>query len=306
MSQPSATDKYVFVANTTLNSVTKINVSTLNSELQITPDGMFAFIRTENTDYLYIIDMEQERVIDVLEGNKPTFFGIFPDGSRALLLNSGDNTLFLLRIDYTTGRVYKTEIGAGISVDSAEISMFDACETINICINPGVPYNIYQVILYSSTATDNRILYLNIDEPAGVISRVTYGYLPGPVQSDGISQYQPLKVVITHRGKTKKPYPVTLIDLYEENVNTIYLDALPTSLIITNPINGALYAFMSLRDSNKIVYYDLISNTYGHINVSSVPITQGTMENTLYILHDQPSGTITFLNLETFEKTVLR
>ncbi len=276
------------------------------AQIEITPNGRFAFIRTQNTNYLYVIDMEQVRVIDVIEGNKPTFFGIFPDGSRALLVNSGNNTLFLLRIDYTSGRVYRTEISAGMTVDSAVISAFDACRTIYLCINPDSPYMVYQAVLYSTTGVDKKILYLYLDEPTGVISKIVYGYLPAPVQSAGISPYQPLRILLTHRGITRKPYPVSIIDIIEENVNTFYLDAIPESLIITAPVNGALYAFMTLRDSDKVAYYDLMSDFSSYINVSSVPLSAGTMDNILFVLHDQPLGTITFLNLENFEKREVR
>jgi hypothetical protein len=276
------------------------------SQIEITPDGRFAFIRTQNADYLYVIDLEQERVIDVIEGNKPTFFGIFPDGSRALLVNSGNNEIFLLRIDYNTGRIYRTEISAGISVDSAQISMFDACKTIYLCINPDAPYNVYQAILYSTSANDKKIIYLYLDEPAGIISKTIYGYLAAPVQSVGLSPYAPLKVILTHRGTNIKPYPLSIIDLLEENVNTIYLDAPPSSLMLTGSINGAVYAIMTLQYTNKIAYYDLLSDKYGYSDVSQAPLSAGMMENIVYILHNQPLGTITFFNLETFEKTEIR
>ncbi len=276
------------------------------AQIEITPNGRFAFIRTQNVDYLYVIDLDQVRVIDVLEGNKPSFFGIFPDGSRALMVNSGNNTIFLLRIDYTSGRVYRTEISAGIALDSAQISAFDACRTIYTCNTPDIPHMIYQAVIYSTTGIDKSILYLYFDEPSGVVSKVIYGYLPAPVQSAGISPYQPLKILLTHRGITKKPYPVSIIDIIEENVNTIYLDAMPTSLIITAQINGALYALMTLKDSSKIAYYDLISNSSSYVNVSSVPVTAGTMEDMLFILHEQPLGTITFLNLQNFEKREIK
>lgn len=277
------------------------------AQIEITPDGRFAFIRTQNTDYLYVIDMDQVRVIDVIEGNKPTFFGVFPDGSRALMVNSGNNTIFLLRLDYNSGRVYKTDINAGLAIDSAQISAFDACNTIYYeCINPAVPHMIYQAILYSITGADKKILYLYLDEPSGVISKVVYGYLPAPVQSVGITPFLPLKILVTHRGISRKPYPISIIDLFEENVNTIYLDAMPTSLILTEPINGSLYAFMTLRDSNKIAYYEFLSDNLDYKDISAVPVSAGLMQDNLYILHDQPLGTITFLNLNNFETTEVK
>jgi hypothetical protein len=63
---------------------------------------------------------------------------------------------------------------------------------------------------------------------------------------------------------------------------------------------------MTLQYTNKIAYYDLLSDKYGYSDVSQAPLSAGMMENIVYILHNQPLGTITFFNLETFEKTEIR
>lgn len=65
LSQPSATDIYVFVANTTLNSVTKINVNTL-------------------------------RIDSIPVGSKPTIIHTTPDNKKAIVLNSGDYTVSIV------------------------------------------------------------------------------------------------------------------------------------------------------------------------------------------------------------------
>ncbi len=65
LSQPSATDTYVFVANTTLNSVTKINVNTL-------------------------------RIDSIQVGERPTIVLTTPDNQRAIVLNSGDYTVSII------------------------------------------------------------------------------------------------------------------------------------------------------------------------------------------------------------------
>ncbi len=65
LSQPSATDTYVFVANTTLNSVTKINVNTL-------------------------------QIDSIPVGKRPTIVLTTPDNQRAIVLNSGEYTVSIV------------------------------------------------------------------------------------------------------------------------------------------------------------------------------------------------------------------
>lgn len=65
LSQPSATDTYLFVANTTLNSVTKINVNTL-------------------------------QIDSIKVGEKPTVVQTTPDNKKAIVLNSGDYTVSII------------------------------------------------------------------------------------------------------------------------------------------------------------------------------------------------------------------
>lgn len=141
----------------------------------------------------------------------------------------------------------------------------------------------------------------------GIITKTTYGYLPAPVESVGISAEVPTKVLITHRaGAATKSYPVSIIDLEEEIVNPIYLDAPPTSLIITPAVNGSVYAFMTLKNTRRISYYNLSTGDTDGIKIGAVPFTAGLMKDMLFILHDQPLGTITFLNLENFEITEIK
>ncbi len=56
---------------------------------------------------------------------------------------------------------------------------------------------------------------------------------------------------------------------------------------------------MTLTSNNELVYYDLVSGATGRIGLPALPDTLGLTGNTLFVLHDQPLGFITLIDINT-------
>jgi len=265
------------------------------SRIDITPDGRLAFILTQNSNYLYVIDISQARVVDVIEGNNPTYFSLFPDGSMGLMVNSGDNSVTLLRIDYATGRVYPDRIKMDIKVNSAEISQTNDFAQ---CLVPPCPET-YYAILYSTTGAENNVELLLIFN--NMYQKTVYGYLPAPVQGAVISPSAPEKILLIHRDVYGGAQPLSIINILDETVNMLYLDASPTSVSLA----GA-YAFLTLKDSNKLVFYNLKTDESNYLKLSALPAVAGLGGKYLFVLHDQPIGLLTFIDTVDFHVTEIK
>jgi DNA-binding beta-propeller fold protein YncE len=135
LSQPSATDIYVFVANTTLNSVTKINVNTL-------------------------------RIDSIPVGLKPTIVRTTPDNKKAIVLNSGDYTVSIVDANtdsVTTLPVIKYANNLSLSPTGKHAVVFydPALESGSLEIDPTRTFNEISIIdIAAKTSTKIAVDFL--------------------------------------------------------------------------------------------------------------------------------------------------
>jgi hypothetical protein len=131
--------------------------------------------------------------------------------------------------------------------------------------------------------------------------KTVYGYLPAPVQGAVISPSAPEKILLIHRDVYGGAQPLSIINILDETVNMLYLDASPTSVSLA----GA-YAFLTLKDSNKLVFYNLKTDESNYLKLSALPAVAGLGGKYLFVLHDQPIGLLTFIDTVDFHVTEVK
>ncbi|MCL4479223.1 MAG: hypothetical protein M1381_09035 [Deltaproteobacteria bacterium] len=262
-------------------------------QVVVTPQGDMALVRSEAQNSVYVINLLTPSISNVLTENQPTQISMFPDGNMAMIMNAGSESIGVLGIDHNALTIYEQSVNISTQADTiaTAFSCTGACSSSTA---------VYSALAYSPTSSATAITYLRVQN--GIISATVFGDLSAPVNSIIFVPDSPSKALIIHNNPNSpaSAYAMSLIDVDAQRVNPFFIQGAPSSILFAKQQDGDELVFMTLTLNNELVYYDLVSGATGRIELPASPDTLGLTGNTLFVLHDQPLGFITLIDINTF------
>ncbi len=252
------------------------------SLIKTSPDGSRVYVAVANENDVYVIDLDNvifETLIPA--GFTPTDIQVTPDGAWTVVAGGSS------QVTYFDNEVFEPEqINVGTAVDT--IVMNDD-ESNPYCFLYGTNpvHNDFAMVTFGvdgvdeeTFVTEDSVVRIDLD-PSGqtaVIFHGDSGYGNGRLSMFNIEQRLPSMILLE-----SPPYDMTF---------------LPASSTFDDETIG--YVMVVLKDSNTLVRYSLDTYEAVVIGVASAPESVGALHQsdlgTIYVVHDEPLGLMTFLN----------
>ena len=254
-------------------------------ELEVAPDGSYAFVRQYGASEIVVVDLESQQVERVPVGYNPTDLDITPDGTQAVVVSRGDSELWLL----------------------STADPFAAAEVVNL--PPGFVLGSLNMlpdgtggILYTTALLQDR--YATWDVASG---DVTLRSLVKPVDTLSISPTgQTLLVFHTEDdvegadpdGSFYGEWALSMIDLGDFRANPLTLESEP--LEYANSLDGA-HGYFVQDGVESLVRLDYDTLLYDEIELKSQPEHVGVLPDTSYawVSQQHDLGRISFYDATT-------
>lgn len=254
-------------------------------EVELAPDGGYAFVRQFGTDTILVVDLATFAVEPVPVGANPTDLDISPDGRQVAVVSRGAQELWLLDATNPFGGADRVEMP-----------------------------NAYGSVLYAG-AGEKAVLYTNATllDTFGVWDTVEGTVeergLVKPVQSMGIDPTGGSMLVFHTRedaadADTTSPFygewALTLVDLSDFRQNPLLLPAEPTSYAVTDDGNYGFFIMEEQKWLETLVFGTLL---YEEVPLPSVPVHLGVLPGTdmAYASQEHDLGRISFYDASTDE-----
>jgi len=253
-------------------------------EVEIAPDGSYAFVRQFESDEICVLDLVTGEVSRVPVGYNPTDLDITPDGSRAVVVSRGAQELWLL----STADPFA----------AAEVVPLPSEYVLgSLLLTPDGSRG----ILYTTAVLQDR--YATWDLATGEI--VVRG-LEKPVKSVSVSPTGESLLVFHTRedaagADTSSPYygkwAMTLLDLDDFRSNPMELPAEPTAYAHAD---DGEHGFFIMEGQPELVVLDYGRLLSQDILLKSTPVHVGALPETsfAYASQEHELGRISFYDTE--------
>jgi hypothetical protein len=252
-------------------------------EVELTPDGHYAFIRQYGADEIVLVDLITELVYGLPVASNPTDLDISPDGSSAVIVDRGSQQLFI----YPTT---EPENAIPVIIDLPETELLGSIQFS--------PDN-YQAILYTTVSDISHYTTWDLTEPDPELA-MTVRPLVKPIQQLSVTPTGQSLMVLHDNGSSldSNPaydgkYAITLIDLYDFLDNPMILPAEPTAF--ANSLSGEVgYVIMEGVPQLTLLAYDALMHL--DIELKSNPVHVGILPDTnyAYVNQEHDLGRLTF------------
>ncbi len=252
-------------------------------ELEITPDGAYAFIRQFNTADIKLVDLSSDEVTALPVAVNPTDLDLSPDGSEAVVVDRGAGQLW----------IYPTT-----NPESAIAEVIDLPENELIGSMQFSPDS-SKAILYTTAASVSHYTTWDLDEPDSAES-LTVRPLVKPVKSVSITPNGGGLVVFhsDDSGEDSDPayagkHALTLIDLDDFLDNPMILPGEPTAYAASSSGDVGYYIMDGEKTLTMVIFDALL---HQDIPLKSTPVHVGVLPDThyAYVNQEHDLGRLTF------------
>ena len=254
-------------------------------EIEIAPDGSYAFVRQFGADEIAILDLVSFDVDRVEVGYNPTDLDITPDGSHAVVVSRGDQELWLLDTSDPWAPAEVVPLPSDYVLGSLLISPDGGTG-----------------VLYTTATLQDR--YATWDVASG---EVTVRGLVKPVQTVSVSPTgESLLVFHTQEdaegADETSPYfgqwALTLLDMDDFRSNPMKLAAEPKAYAHAD---DGEHGFFIMEGENHLVVLDYGTLLPEDIELKSEPVHVGTLPTTTYAYASQEHelGRISFYDSDS-------
>ena len=252
-------------------------------ELEITPNGAYAFIRQFGTTEIKLVDLTSEEVTDLPVENNPTDLDLSPDGSLAVVVDRGAGKLFLFPTDDP-----ETAIAEEILLPEDELIG-------SMQFSPDGS----KAILYTTAAAVSHYTTWDLDA-ADLDDAMTVRPLVKPVKSVRITPNGGGLVVFhsDESGTDSDPafagkHALTLIDLDNFLDNPMILPGEPTAYANASSGDVGFYIMEGHKTMTMVIFDSLL---HQDIPLKSPPVHVGVLPDThyAYVNQEHDLGRLTF------------
>ena len=272
---------------TPTRSIVEISDDLLNppraEEVEVTPNGDYAFIRQYDTDEIVLVDLMSEMVYGLPVANNPTDLDLTPDGNHAVIVDRGSQQLFI----YPT---HEPELSVAEVIDLPESELLGSIQFS--------PDNT-QAILYTTVSDISHYTTWDMTEPDPEYA-MTVRPLVKPIESLAVTPTGDSLMVIHSDSSSADSDPafdgehaLTLIDLHDFLDNPMILPGEPTAF--ANSLSGEVgYVIMEGIPQLTLLAYDALMHL--DVELKSNPVHVGILPDTNYAFVNQEHdlGRLTF------------
>lgn len=247
-------------------------------EVELSPDGTFAFVRQFGADEILVVDLATYVVTPVPVGANPTDLDLSPDGSQLAVVSRGDSELWLLE--------------AADPFNHATVVPMESPYGSVLFAGDGA-----QAVLYTNASLIDSFAVW--DTATDVI---TEHDLVKPVQSMGVSPTGGSLLVFHTEEDAVDANPadpfygewaITLIDLVDFRQNPLLLPAEPTSYAVSDDGHYGFFTMEGERYLETLLFDDLL---YEEVTLPTDPVYLGVLPETdiAYASQEHDLGRISF------------
>ncbi len=253
-------------------------------ELEIAPDGSYAFVRQYGASEIVVIDLTTYDVDRVPVGYNPTDLDITPDGSKAVVVSRGDSELWLLDTSDPFGIPEVVELPTSFVLGSLNL-LPDGSG--GVLYTTAVLQDRYATWEVSSGDVDVRSLVKPVDTLS--ISPTGETLLVFHTQED-VEDADP-------EGTFYDRWALSMIDLDDFRSNPLTLESEP--LEYANSLDGA-HGYFVQDGVNSMVRLDYDTLLYEEIDLKSQPEHVGVLPDTSYawVSQEHDLGRISFYDAD--------
>jgi len=255
-------------------------------EVEITPDGAYAFIRQYDQPDIVLVDLANNEWVDSLPvQSNPTDLDITPDGSQAVIVDRGAQKLF----------IYPTINPEGSSPEIIDLPETELLGSITIAPDSE------QAILFTTASNISHYTTWDLTEPDPTEALRTRP-LVAPIRDIAITPTGNSLLVIhkTEAGVDSDPgyegkNVISLIDMNDYLDNPMILPAEPTTF--ANSSSGEVgYIIMENQPLLTVLAYDQL--LHWDVPLKSMPVHVGVLPDTnyAYINQEHDLGRLTFFD----------
>jgi len=261
------------------------------SELELTPDGGFAFVLLKDMDVLVAVDLVAKVKSEIPVGPNATDLEVYPDSSNAMIINKGNNSITIVELPTLVTSTLST---SGIEFGQAEISP-DTSYAMLFTNSPSTPAGgefIHLMKLSDNSITTypvikgvDAIIMSPVNEVSGHVTAFIVHKGPGGTSTDPVKQF-----FYNH-------YAITAFNLNTKLSNPVALESKPEGFAFS--ADGA-FGFSILPGASALLGIDLATQVSEGINLPSKPLSIGVMpgSHTAYIGADHPLGRIILVDAD--------
>ena len=234
----------------------------LAEEVEVAPDGSYAFVRQFGAEEILVVDLVSELVTAVPVGSNPTDLDLSPDGTEAIIVSRGSHEVYVL------------DVADPVAIPPEIIDLPEEYSFGSVLFDPtGEKAMIYT----TATALDRYATWdRNTDE-------VTVRSLVKPVAGMAITPTGNSMLVFHNKtdvegADTSSPFynewALTMVDLDDFRTNPLLLPAEPTGY--ANSTNGQFgYFIMENQPYLEVLRYDTL--LYDQVVLKSDPVYVGVL-----------------------------
>ena len=254
-------------------------------EVELTPDGTFAFVRQYGTDEIIVVDLISREASAVQVGANPTDLDLSPDGGQAAIVTRGSEELWLL--------------DAEDPFAPAEVISLPEDELLgSLLFSPDGQ----QGILYTTASLTNHYAVWDLAS-----DDVEVHALVKPIQSMAISPTS-TSLLVFHTLEDADDasssdlyygeHAISLIDLDDFRSNAIGIEGEP--IAFANTDDGS-HGFFIMDGLEQLMVLDYNSLLYEPVDLKSTPVHVGALPNTNYawVNQEHDMGRLSFFDAET-------
>ncbi len=255
-------------------------------EVELTPDGAYAFIRQFNQPEIVLVDLATSEWVDSLPvADNPTDLDITPDGLEAVIVDRGAQKLF----------IYPTLNPAGSVAEVIDLPETELLGSVTFAPDSE------KAVLFTTAANISHYTTWDLTEPDPAEALKTRP-LVAPIQDVAITPTGNSLLVIhkTESGVDSDPgyenkNTISLIDLHDFLDNPLILPGKPTAF--ANSSSGEVgYVIMEDQPQLTVLAYDQL--LHWDIALKSLPVHVGVLPDTnyAYINQEHDLGRLTFFD----------
>jgi DNA-binding beta-propeller fold protein YncE len=230
------------------------------AEIEITPNGRYAFVRYADIDDVLLVDLDDGALQTLDAGVDPTDVDLSADGMSAFIVARGSNEV----------RVYSAIDPAGTAP-----TLFTTPEgnTLgSVLLSPSGD----SALLYTTTALEDRVVFWDLVSGEMVVRRLAKPIRAAAISPDGASALilHTLEDAPGENDVFTSRWALTVVSLDTWLTNAVALQAEPNQWVNSN---DGRYSMFSLRDNRNVGVIDYATRLVDDVLVPSVPMFVGMM-----------------------------
>ena len=254
-------------------------------EVELTPDGTFAFVRQYGTDEIIVVDLAEREASAVEVGANPTDLDLSPDGTQAAVVTRGSEELWIL--------------DAEDPFAPAEVITLPEDELLgSLLFSPDGT----QGVLYTTASLTNHYAVWDLAS-----DDVEVHALVKPIESIAVSPTSTSLLVFhtledaddaTSSDLYFGEYAISLIDLDDFRSNAIGIEGEPIAYANTDDGQNGFFIMDGL---DQLMVLDYSSLLYEPVDLKSTPVHVGALPGTNYawVNQEHDMGRLSFFDAET-------